>query len=626
MAAKARPYRGFMSPFLHRQFGYVMGLTLAICYAYALWQGQFNSWIWVWFFAGIRALFLFIGFLFTLCLTMAHTHSGERTNPSELQTFTQYLYSFSTLSTFVCYAGSAYWFAMVYILSQPEKSNLGIVDPGKTYERSRMNERPLYLYTMFLQLAAVQAVFHLYRDYGRLRLPFNNPASAEGVPSRSRQVALKKSLLPILHDSISRVGLFLIFGNVTYFLFFRRLVWSIGYPFAKVRDSTILGNKPRPGFNPFELTGRLAVEGIMLTYLWEFATTAMTIYLSKEPVKKDAEHKPMPITNDSKDPNGSLLSGLRAKKDLLRTYAFWELAIISQRFPDRRAAIYKEIDTKTFKAVLEACLAEITAVKGRIEAVSAPPPPPPPTEVEMAQQRLQHGYAHRPLIAEPLKADDIFAPVDAPVGRAAKEFRRAKDFAKAQGKHPGPHPFAPIVQEEIPRLIENTTQKLPQASAVQASLQQLLRSPFGAPFRQTFARRAAVIALGSPHSRATTVVNAVTALTQLALRSIKEDVYGVVNRDVVVIIRTFIAVLTSLDSFVKTGLDVHWSDVAYDEKESRRYKNMGEVGEVVAALRTGLKEVLGQFEMYLRGMEMSEKELREAKELLAAVKVGADDQ
>lgn len=96
MAAKARPYRGFMSPFLHRQFGYVMGLTLAICYAYALWQGQFNSCaspfeqpqkaqlitcftgIWVWFFAGIRALFLFIGFLFTLCLTMAHTHCESR--------------------------------------------------------------------------------------------------------------------------------------------------------------------------------------------------------------------------------------------------------------------------------------------------------------------------------------------------------------------------------------------------------------------------------------------------------------------------------------------------------------------------------------------------------------------
>ncbi|KAL1633552.1 hypothetical protein SLS58_011036 [Diplodia intermedia] len=623
MAAKARPYRGFMSPFMHRQFGYVMGLTLAICYTYALWQGQFNSWFWVWFSASIRALLLFIGFLFTLCLTMAHAHSGERTNPSELQTFTQYLCSISTASTFVCYGASAFWFAMVYIISQPEKSNLGIVDPGKTYERSRMNERPLYLYTMFLQLAMVQAVFHIYRDYGRLRLPFNNPASAEGVPSRSRQAALKQSLLPLLHDSISRVGLFLIFANVTYFLLFRRVVWILGFPLAKVRDSTIYGTKPRPGFNPFELTGRLAVEGFMLTYLWEFTQAAMTIYLSKEPVKKDKEHKPMPITNDSKDPNGSLLSGLKAKKDLLKTYAFWELAIISQRFPDRRATIYKEIDTKTFKAVLEACLMEITAVKDRIEAVSAPPPPPPPTEMEMAQQRLQLGYAHKPLISEPLKSDDIFAPVDAPVGRAATQFRRAKDFARAQGKHAGPHPFAPIVQEEIPRLIEHTTQKLPPVSAIHASLQQLLRSPvFGPPFRQTFARRAAAIALGAPHSRAATVVNATTALTQLALRSIKEDVYGVVNRDVVAIIRALAAVLASLHGFVSGGLDVHWTDVAFDPDAGRRWENLGEVGEVARALRTGLKEVLDVFEMYLRGMEMSEKELREARELLEVVRVG----
>ncbi|OJD28726.1 nuclear envelope protein [Diplodia corticola] len=625
MAANARPYRGFMSPFMHRQFGYVMGLTLAICYIYAMWQGQFNSWIWMWFAAGIRALLLFIGFLFTLCLTMGHTHSGERTNPSELQTFTQYLYSFSAVSTFVCYGASAFWFGMVYIVSQPEKSNLGIVDPGKTYERSRLNERPLYLYTMLLQLSVVQAGFHLYRDYGRLRLPLNNPASADGVPPRSRQAALKQSLLPILHDSISRVGLFLIFGNVTYFLFFRRMVWCVGFPFAKARDSTIYGYKPRPGFNPFELTGRLAIEGFMLTYLWEFTHTAMSIYFSKEPVKKDKEHKPIPITNDSKDPNGSLLSGLRAKKDLVRSYAFWELAIISQRFPDRRATIYKEIDTKTFKAVLEACLTEITAVKDRIEAVSAPPPPPPPTEQEMAQQRLQLGYAHKPLISEPLKSDDIFAPVDAPAGRAATQFRRAKDFARSQGNHAGPHPFAPLVQQDLPRLIEHTTQKLPPVSALHASLQQLLRSPiFGPPFRQTFSRRAAAVALGSPHSRAATVVNAVTALTQLALRSIAEDVYGVVNRDVVAIIRTFAAVLAALDGFVKAGLDPHWTDVAFDPERSRRYENLGEVGAVAGALRTGLVEVLAVFETYLRGMEMSEKELREARELVAAVRVGGE--
>ncbi|KAH7043851.1 nucleoporin protein Ndc1-Nup [Macrophomina phaseolina] len=625
MAAKARPYRTFLSPFLHRQFGHVMGLTLGLCYIYSFWMGSFNSLIWVWLLAGVRALLLFIAFLFTLCLCMAHAHSGERTTPSEFQTFLQYLYSISTLNTFVCYGASAYWYCVVYIWSQPAKSNLGMVDPGKTYERARLNERPLYLYVMFLQLAAVQAGVHLYRDYGRLRLPFTDPASAEGNPPRSRRVALKQSLLPMIHDTISRVGLFLIFGNATYFLFFRRTAWAIGYPLARIRDSTISGYRPRPGFNPFELTGRLVFEGVMLVFLWELANVAMTIYLSKEPLKKDKDLKVKPITSDSKDPNGSLLSGLRAKKDLLRTYAFWELAMISQRFEDRRQTIYKELERQTFKEIMNACLTEITAVKERIESVSAPPPPPAPTEEQLAQQRLQIGYANKPLITDALKNDDIFAPVDAPAGGVAKNLRRAKDFARQQGKSPGPHPFAPLVQEELPRLIENTSKRLPPATAFHAAFQSLLLSPFGAPFRQTFARRAAGIVLGSPNSSAHNVVNAVTALTQLALRSIKEDVYGVVNRDVVVVIRTFATVLGSVDAFVKGGLDVHWTDVWFDERTGKRYGQLGEVGEVVKALKTGLVEVLGVFEMYLRGMEMSEKEIREVKELLARVKVGAEE-
>lgn len=260
-------------------------------------------------------------------------------------------------------------------------------------------------------------------------------------------------------------------------------------------------------------------------------------------------------------------------------------------------------------------------MKGRIESVSAPPAPPPPTELELAQQRLKAGYS-KPLIAEPLKEDDVFAPSAAPAGLAAQNFRLAKNFAREHGKSPGPHPFAPFVNEELPRLIGNTAQKLPPASAVQAWCQQLLRSPFlGNPFRQTFARRSAAAMLGVPRSHASTAVNAITALTQLTLRSIKEDVYGVVNRDIVLIIRAYASVLASVEAFVKRDLDVHWTDVGFVEGESRRYKNLGEVGEVAKALKEGLTAVLRQFEIYLRGMEMSERELREAKELLAGVNV-----
>lgn len=93
MAAKARPYKNYLSPFLHRQFGYVMGLTLVLCYVESLWIGQWDSCtshahqppqsqatnalavFWVWFSAGVRALLLFISFLFVLCLCMAHSHS-----------------------------------------------------------------------------------------------------------------------------------------------------------------------------------------------------------------------------------------------------------------------------------------------------------------------------------------------------------------------------------------------------------------------------------------------------------------------------------------------------------------------------------------------------------------------
>lgn len=87
------------------------------------------------------------------------------------------------------------------------------------------------------------------------------------------------------------------------------------------------------------------------------------------------------------------------------------------------------------------------------------------------------------------------------------------------------------------------------------------------------------------------------------------------------IIRAYASVLASVEAFVKRDLDVHWTDVGFVEGESRRYKNLGEVGEVAKALKEGLTAVLRQFEIYLRGMEMSERELREAKELLAGVNV-----
>jgi nucleoporin NDC1 len=52
------------------------------------------------------------------------------------------------------------------------------------------------------------------------------------------------------------------------------------------------------------------VEGTLLVVLWEFINKAFDLYIAQEPLKND-----QPITSDSKDPNGTLLNGIKSKKD-----------------------------------------------------------------------------------------------------------------------------------------------------------------------------------------------------------------------------------------------------------------------------------------------------------------------
>ena len=51
----------------------------------------------------------------------------------------------------------------------------------------------------------------------------------------------------------------------------------------------------------------------MLLCIWEFSNAVFSAYVAQEPLKKD-----QPLTNDSRDPNGSLLNGLRSKKEIAK--------------------------------------------------------------------------------------------------------------------------------------------------------------------------------------------------------------------------------------------------------------------------------------------------------------------
>ena len=135
---------------------------------------------------------------------------------------------------------------------------------------------------------------------------------------------------------------------------------------------------------------------------------------------------------------------------------------------------------------------------------------------------------------------------------------------------------------------------------------QVLRTPLGWPFRQEYRRKIAAVVLGSPYGDVGIIVDAIDALTRLAVCSLTEDMYGNVQRDVKLIIRTLTTTVIKLEAF-KQSLEVHWTDVE-GTRESP------EVDRILAALKDGLNELLTAFGDYSEDLRLSLSEMRMAKE------------
>lgn len=133
-----------------------------------------------------------------------------------------------------------------------------------------------------------------------------------------------------------------------------------------------------------------------------------------------------------------------------------------------------------------------------------------------------------------------------------------------------------------------------------------LDSPFGAPFKQTFSRRLTTVVLGTPYAEPSLVINAISALTRLAVFSLAEDSYGNVQRDVSTIIRTFTAVTTKLERF-KADFPVHWTDFGGS-------RECAEVDAVLATLKEGLKQLIANFGPYARDLRLTFADMRHARE------------
>lgn len=531
-------------------------------------------------------------------------------SPSD--TFLRYTFSRSTIQTFTWYIVSAFLYCEVYIFATSKRANLAWVDPGRSYERPRLNERPVIFRSLFLLVALSQAALHIYRDEDRLLIPevaidqtsTNEQEKAEASPATILK-RLQKAIGPVLQRALTLTIIVTFLGPFVYFLLMRRSAWAMAHSIGKVFFTLHKSSKPSGLTGVVPLAGRFFVSSSLLVMLWEASNQAFTTYASEEPLKKG-----QPLTADSKDPNGSLIAGLKAKKELPRAMAFWELSLITERFEERRKTIYQDTDRpngSTWFQISGQCLAEIQNINNSILSTLRPQAPQP----AQAEQQPQPNQR----IVRPLKEDNVFNA--APKSSSARDAIASGvgSVAKSLGSSPGQSPMSQSAQKMIdygankiltPEQQQNLN-KTGLARQFHEYVLQFLRTPAGIPFRRRFSRQVNAVVFGAPYSQASNIHHAIRSLSMLVVSSLREDNMGEVQKDVRQVVQVFTTTIQNIQQLVQV-LPPHWTDVDFSERE------VPEVDELLVELRNGLERIIISFGEYADAVGLSRTELRAAKE------------
>ncbi|KAI4835491.1 hypothetical protein E4T44_08528 [Aureobasidium sp. EXF-8845] len=294
--------------------------------------------------------------------------------------------------------------------------------------------------------------------------------------------------------------------------------------------------------------------------------------------------------------------------------AFWELAMITRKFEERRKTLFAELDRKggsTWSQVSGTCLIEIQSVIQRIQdSQGAVPntPEQPPQPIQTLPR----------ISSRPVREDAIFmAPPPPSTGLQAFETSVGL-VARSYGQsHGSANPVSPRAQKLLEYgadriLTKEQQEQLGRAGMVNNAnglISWFIRTPIGMPFRQSFARRVNAVVFGVPFSTGAIITNAVNAVCGLAVASLKEDNLGQVQKDISTIVRTLIITTQQIQIFVR-NLPPHWTDVDFDGN-----RQIPEIEELLKVLRDGLHEIVVTFGEYATNLGLSRSEMMIARDL-----------
>jgi nucleoporin NDC1 len=469
----------------------------------------------------------------------------------------------------------------------------------------RLNERPIYLRSVFLLLAFCQIGIHIYKDYSSVHLPVSAPTKTPTPDNRTHKlpptsIRIQHALPEVLQRCGITCAMIATLGPFIYALFLRQTFWSWHLRFAKLIYSLARSDARPTGYPPSSPKFMLHSfgAGFLLMLTWETTSLFFSILLSQEPVKKD-----QPLSTSSKDPNGTLITGLKAKRDVVKTFAFWELVIIAQKHPERRKAIFADIDREggtTWSQMLNAALDVVQSINTRVEVATTKPNT---TQAPRDSDAME--IDSLPRIAPPVTQGPIFADSPPPQTRT-EEIESYIDWgAKRIGQ--SKHPFNPPVSKGKELLIYVTPasvqlEDISLRSMLQYGRSLLQSSPIGWFFRTNFERKVNTIILGSPQGNAAVMVDAMEATTRMLVASLSEDLYGKVIHGVPSTVRSFTSTINAIEAFVQNV-----------KEEPVEDSNIEEVEIILARLKASLAELLSAFQLYLTDQGLSAAEHRQAQ-------------
>jgi nucleoporin NDC1 len=555
--------------------------------------------------------------LIVYILRISQYHVGQRNTESGMETFNKYAFTGRTVMTIGSYVLSAFLFGEIYIWTQPESKKLGYTDQGKNYERLRLNERPMFLRYMFIVLALVQSGAHLWRDYDKIDFPAITPkaeqdAAATAPAPKPRQVLVQK-LSSLAQIAAIWSGAVAIVGSLVYIIGFRYVMWPSYYSWARnVLMISLSKSRPLPAtLPPFApLVGMFFAEGTLMLFMWQVINTTFDLFMSQPPLKNGK-----PITNDSKDPNGSLLKGLKAKKETIKAVALWELALITESIPERRKTLYGEMNRKngtTLKQVVDICLSEVSLLIRRLNTGLDPHYRP---SDEAGDKNQTQSVSLVPQIVQPPENARITGPGLPPATTSGKLGEVAGGFARSLSSPQNGIKTREYLKKGTAEVSQQLQKGVEEVEARSSGFyQQFMASPLGYPLRRSLRRTVNVVVTGAPYSRISILCNAVVALTNLTVSSILEDEYGRMQDEVSQIIRVFTEALKKLDEYIARS-NIHWTDYETLSRPEAERKKVAEAEQVREALRAGLEKILRSFGEYLTGLKMSRLEITEAKKV-----------